>query len=127
MRIIGNTVGTTTPKPNFKQTDPTKGDYIKGKPNLKSLAEKDIAEKTDLSFDVQSSLDRADIAVLYSEQELTAEQQAIARANIGAASLDILNIDYNDLAFDTTEIVVNMSSSTTSVLGQAILGQMILA
>ena len=30
MKIIGVTVGTTTPKPNFEQTDPTKGDYIKG-------------------------------------------------------------------------------------------------
>ena len=37
----------------------------------------------------------------------------------------MLNIDYDDLAFDTTEIVVG--SKTTSVLGQAILGQLVLA
>lgn len=30
MKIVGNTVGTTLPKPNFDQTDPTKGDYILG-------------------------------------------------------------------------------------------------
>ena len=30
MKIRGNTVGTTLPKPNLDQTDPTKGDYIKG-------------------------------------------------------------------------------------------------
>ena len=30
MKIIGITVGTTMPKPNYEQTDPTKGDYIKG-------------------------------------------------------------------------------------------------
>ena len=30
MRIIGATVGTTIPKPSFDQTDPKKGDYIKG-------------------------------------------------------------------------------------------------
>ena len=30
MKIIGTTVGTTIPKPNFDQTDPRKGDYIKG-------------------------------------------------------------------------------------------------
>ena len=30
MKIIGATVGTTIPKPNFDQTDPKKGDYIKG-------------------------------------------------------------------------------------------------
>ena len=38
----------------------------------------------------------------------------------------ILDIDYDTLlAFDTSEIVI--SASTTSVLGQAILGQMVLA
>lgn len=30
MKIVGNTVGTTLPKPNLDQTDPTKGDYILG-------------------------------------------------------------------------------------------------
>ena len=30
MKIIGVTVGTTTPKPNFDQTDPRRGDFIKG-------------------------------------------------------------------------------------------------
>jgi hypothetical protein len=38
----------------------------------------------------------------------------------------IMNIDYSLLAFDTSEIVVN-TTATTSVLGQAILGQMVLA
>lgn len=37
----------------------------------------------------------------------------------------LLNINYDSLAFDTSEIVFN--TSTSSVLGQAILGQMILA
>ena len=31
MKIIGNTVGTSLPKPNMMQTDPSKGDYVKGK------------------------------------------------------------------------------------------------
>lgn len=38
---------------------------------------------------------------------------------------DIL-IDYNQISFDTSEIVIG-ATSTTSVLGQAILGQMVLA
>ena len=33
-KIIGVTVGTTLPKPDFKQTDPSKGDYIKNKPKI---------------------------------------------------------------------------------------------
>ena len=36
-KIIGITVGTQLPKPNFKQTDPTKGDYIKNKPDFEGL------------------------------------------------------------------------------------------
>jgi len=31
MKIIGNTVGMGLPKPNLMQTDPAKGDYVKGK------------------------------------------------------------------------------------------------
>lgn len=36
-KIIGVTVGTTLPKPNFEQTDPTKGDYIRNKPDFEGL------------------------------------------------------------------------------------------
>ena len=36
-KIIGITVGTTLPKPNFKQDDPTKGDYIKNRPDFDGL------------------------------------------------------------------------------------------
>ena len=36
-KIIGITVGTQLPKPNFKQTDPTKGDYIRNKPDFDGL------------------------------------------------------------------------------------------
>jgi hypothetical protein len=40
----------------------------------------------------------------------------------------ILNIDYDALlSFDTSEIIFNSSNSTTSALGKAILGQMVLA
>ena len=38
----------------------------------------------------------------------------------------LLNIDYSELAFDTTEIIVGVAINTTAVLGQAILGQMTL-
>lgn len=31
MKIIGNTVGMGLPKPDLMQTDPKKGDYVKGK------------------------------------------------------------------------------------------------
>lgn len=37
-KIIGVTVGSPLPKPNLKQTDPTKGDYVKGKDVIPSVA-----------------------------------------------------------------------------------------
>ena len=57
MKIIGYTVGTSLPKPNFDQNDPKKGDYIRG----------------DRSF-LKS--------VKIIEQELTESEQAQARVNI---------------------------------------------
>lgn len=33
-KIIGVTVGSPLPKSDFKQTDPTKGDFIKNKPKI---------------------------------------------------------------------------------------------
>ena len=36
-KIIGVTVGTQLPKPNFAQTDPSKGDFIKNKPDFNGL------------------------------------------------------------------------------------------
>lgn len=38
----------------------------------------------------------------------------------------LLDIDYNNLLFDTEEIIIDITYKTTSVLGKAILGQMIL-
>lgn len=65
---------------------------------------------------------------------IDAEFKAVADSiNTLESSVDeveecVFNVDYNELAFDTTEIVVDTSASaTTSVLGRAILGQMILS
>ena len=88
-KIIGVTVGTQLPKPNFKQDDPTKGDYIKNKPDFDGLT----SQVTELSTSVESYL---------------------------------FSIDYDaTLAFDTSEII--SGTNTSSILGEAILGQMVLA
>ena len=49
-KIIGVTVGSPLPKPNLKQTDPKKGDYVKGKdisPTKASQLENDPGYLTD--------------------------------------------------------------------------------
>ena len=61
MRIIGNTVGSTLPKPNLMQTDPNKGDYVKGKekiPTKVSQLENDagfLTEHQDISHKLDTS------------------------------------------------------------------------
>ena len=68
MKIIGLTVGTPLPKPNFDQTDPRKGDYIRG----------------DRSF-----LN----AVKTTEQHLTAEEQAQVLSNLDITHVTNEEID----------------------------------
>ncbi len=41
MKIIGNTVGMGLPKPNLMQTDPSKGDYVKGKEEIRKKLDAD--------------------------------------------------------------------------------------
>ena len=40
IKIMGNTVGVPNPRSDWSQTDPTKADYIKNKPNLADKADK---------------------------------------------------------------------------------------
>lgn len=84
-KIIGITVGTQLPKPNFKQTDPTKGDYIKNKPDFEGLRTdvddiKILVGDKSVSDQITDALENG--AVLTTVQSLTEEQQAQARKNI---------------------------------------------
>ena len=75
-KIIGVTVGTTLPKPNFKQTDPTKGDYIKNKPDFDGLKSK--VEQIEVRVDTMQES-------AYDDTEL----RGIVSANV--AKIDTLN------------------------------------
>ena len=60
-KIIGVTVGTQLPKPDFKQTDPEKGDYIKNKPDFDGLKSKvntisDLVGDTSVSDQIGSAI-----------------------------------------------------------------------
>ena len=45
MKITGNTVGTTSPRPNYNQTNPSKADYIIGRENI--LDKDELASATE--------------------------------------------------------------------------------
>lgn len=60
-KIIGVTVGSSLPKPNFKQTDPTKGDYIRNKPDFDGLKNKvntvsDLVGETAVSEQISTAV-----------------------------------------------------------------------
>jgi hypothetical protein len=110
-KIIGITVGSSLPKPNFKQTDPTKGDYIKNKPDFEGLksqvksvsdalatkqpagnyltAETDPTVPAWAKAETKPTYTASEVgAVSYIAQILTEEQKVQARANIGVASTE---------------------------------------
>lgn len=62
-KIIGNTTTTPMAIPDWNQTDEMKADFIKNKPILGKLSAKDEIAKSDLSSDVQDSLNKADSAI----------------------------------------------------------------
>lgn len=92
MKIVGYTVGTPLPKPNLKQTDPTKGDYIKGK---------EILDEKYIKVD---------------EQELTEDQKAQARANVNAVSVEEVGELINDVAYISTEDNENVENPDVETL-----------
>lgn len=111
-KIIGNPVGTTLPKPDFKQTDPTKGDYIKNKPEVvdatvgQFLAIKTIDEDGHIS-ELESIEASVDITELTDEEiaeicDFDGDASSIipiaTPASIGCVSVgDGLDIDDNGL------------------------------
>jgi hypothetical protein len=65
--IIGNTTATPNPRSDWEQTDETKADYIKNKPTLGSVSFLNEISRENLSESVQESLDKADNALLVSD------------------------------------------------------------
>ena len=44
MKIVGNTVGTSLPKPDLRQKDPRKGDFVKGKDEISEIVNDALAQ-----------------------------------------------------------------------------------
>ena len=77
-----------------------------------------------IGYSIVTALADSDVEIPTSSAVLNVLTNYVKMSDIDAY---IFNIDYDNLlAFDTTELVIN-SAGTTSVLGQAILGQLVLA
>lgn len=131
--IVGSPVGVTNPhkQPDWNQDDPTQLDFIYNKPTLGALASKDKISETELAENILLILEKANSApvvyewamaetkptytaseigaVAYTAQDLTEEQKAQARANIGAGS-NSFSGDYNDLINKPTIPSIDESS-----------------
>ena len=90
-RIRGNTVGTTTPRANLGQEDPTRADYVVGR---------------DAFLEAIANLKPND-AVQYTAQDLTDAQKAQARANIGALSQNDVDSRIEDTVRYTDQSLTN--------------------
>ena len=86
-KIIGNTTATPVPRSDWSQTDKTKADFIRHKPELGAISKKDIIDKSDLTADVQSSLEKIDTKA--DNELITVDDiDTICGATITYASLD---------------------------------------
>lgn len=89
-KIVGNTTATPVPRSNWEQTDKNKIDYIRNKPTLGVISEKDVIAKDDLTADVQSSLEeietKANVITL-----TTKEYEALTPEETNANTLYMLS------------------------------------
>lgn len=82
MKIRGNTVGTTTPRSDWNQSNPRKADFILNKPDV----------------------------VLCVEQNLSEPQKEQARNNINAVSVSRLNNELDSISTDIENINADMGN-----------------
>lgn len=120
MKIIGVTVGTPLPKPNFDQTDPKKGDYIKGDRSflnaIKTINGVGPDSNGDFVIAVDDTLTQAGVAA---DAKIVGESIEVARirAEIAllAPNLEIgpdVEIYYDP---DKTEIVANEFANNADI------------
>ena len=114
-KIIGVTVGTTLPKPNFDQTDPSKGDYIRGDRSFLHMDETlatagrhaDAKATGDAINKVQTSIDEIKIAIgnldnkYYTESEIDSMMDNV---NAAIDEKSDANHLHDDMYYTETEI-----------------------
>lgn len=111
-KIIGNTTTTPIPRSDWTQTDKTKADFIRHKPELGTISGKDIIEKSDLTTDIQSSLEeissKANIVTVTTE-----EYEALTPEEINANTLYMIT-DEEDVW--NVEVLISEDGLTLSLV-----------
>ena len=103
MSIKGNTVGTTLPRPDWNQTDPSKGDYIKGRDALEQLineakaaAEQAQAAAVDAQTAAVNAVQLADNARARADDAQTYAHEAKTAADNAQGSADTTLVTIED-------------------------------
>ena len=110
-KIIGVTVGTQLPKPNFKQTDPTKGDYIKNKPDFDGLKSK-VDTVSDLVGDTAVSEQIANVV----DNTLSVPGKAADAKVVG----DMLSGLYSMIATDDGNGIITLAPGSIPLVEEAV-------
>lgn len=128
MKIIGYTVGTSLPKPNFDQNDPKKGDYIRGDRSfLKSvkIIEQELTESEQaqarVNIDIDYATDEEIIAMMLEEGIITTpttengEVASLAVYDDGSAILtkNSLTVDKNGNGTTDANIAIDGNGNAT--------------
>ena len=112
MKIIGATIGTTLPKPNFDQTDPKKGDYIKGDRSflraIKTINGASPDENGNLVIAADETLTKAGVAA-----DAKATGDAISQVNALVGDTDVATQISNAIANQGTLAVSKGGTGAT--------------
>lgn len=131
-KIIGVTVGTTLPKPNFKQTDPTKGDYIRNKPDFDGLKDQvdsiselvgDAASKSYLDTHIDNksnphSITKAQVGLenVDNVKQYSVENPPIVAQATAPTDTSVVWIDTEDNTADGLQEIVNEAMKSSGAL-----------
>lgn len=100
-KIIGNTTATPVPRSDWNQVDKKKPDYIRNKPTLGTISEKDAIGKDDLTQEVQSSIDtKASVVTI-----TTAEYEALEEAEATNANTLYMITDEEEPVIPTIQFI----------------------
>lgn len=102
MKIVGNTVGTTMPRPNLMQNDPQKGDYVKGKEEFKEQLRAELG-KTDTTLTEADKQEIAELAAQFVDVPEVDLSGYAKRSEIPSKTSQL----QNDNVYATEEYVAN--------------------
>ena len=125
-KIIGVTVGTQLPKPNFDQTDPRKGDYIKGDRSFitpddtltQSGRPAEAKATGDAIYNLQSKIDQVSDAVdVFSGTVATNYNESIIGLSVDGLTVTYIKGDGSVHTFETQDTNTTYSLGTDAQTG----------